>query len=461
MSQHLLQTTDSIAAIATPLGIGGIGVIRVSGDKALEIVDRVFKGNSLVKEQKPYTLQFGRIIENEETIDEVLVSVFHAPKSFTGENVVEISCHGSPAVLKKVLHLITNNGARLAAAGEFTKRAFLNGKMDLSEAEAIGDLIHAESESERKLAISHIKGAVSEVIKAKRQELIDLFALLELELDFAEEDVEFANREKLLDIIQNLIKDLNKLAASFEFGRAVKEGYRVVIFGEPNVGKSTLLNALLEEERAIVSEIPGTTRDAIEEVLIIGGTKFRFVDTAGLREKFADQIEGIGIEKTRQKMLEADLLIHLFDVNSESVEKILADYDKLKQTGKQIIAVGNKADNPDSLNTLKEKWSKIAPLMISAKHQQIDTLLDYLENLSKETGVTGREVMISSSRQLQAIERAKSALNKTIEALNSGLSVELVSLELRIALNALGEITGEISNEEILGSIFSRFCIGK
>jgi tRNA modification GTPase len=315
MSRQLLQTSDTIAAIATPLGIGGIGVIRVSGNKALEIVNHIFKGKTSVTAQQPYTIQFGKIIENNEIIDEVLLSVFHAPKSFTGENVVEISCHGSPAVLKKVLHLITLNGARIAAPGEFTKRAFLNGKMDLSEAEAIGDLIHAESEAERMLAISHIKGAVSNLIKTKRQELIDLFALLELELDFAEEDVEFANREKLLEIIHNLIKDLNKLAASFEFGRAVKEGYRVVIFGEPNVGKSTLLNALLEEERAIVSEIPGTTRDAIEEVLIIGGTKFRFVDTAGLRDEFTDQVEGIGIKKTYQKMQEADLLIHLFDVN--------------------------------------------------------------------------------------------------------------------------------------------------
>ena len=461
MSQQLLQTADTIAAIATPLGIGGIGVIRVSGNKALEIVDLIFKGKTSVTTQQPFSIQFGKIIENDEIIDEVLVSVFHAPKSFTGENVVEISCHGSPAVLKKVLHLITLNGARIAAPGEFTKRAFLNGKMDLSEAEAIGDLIHAESEAERVLAISHIKGAVSDLIKTKRQELIDLFALLELELDFAEEDVEFANREKLLDIIQNLIKDLNKLAASFEFGRAVKEGYRVVIFGEPNVGKSTLLNALLEEERAIVSEIPGTTRDAIEEVLIIGGTKFRFVDTAGLRDEFVDQVEGIGIKKTYQKMQEADLLIHLFDVNDESVEKVLSEYNKLLKTGKKIIAVGNKADKPERLPAFKEKWSKIAPLMISAKHQQIDVLLDFMENLSKETGITGREVIISSSRQLQAIERAKSALNKTVEALNSGLSGEIVSLELRIALNALGEITGEISNEEILGSIFSRFCIGK
>jgi tRNA modification GTPase len=461
MSQQLLQTSDTIAAIATPLGIGGIGVIRVSGNKALEIVDLIFKGKTSVTTQQPFSIQFGKIIENDEIIDEVLLSVFHAPKSFTGENVVEISCHGSPAVLKKVLHLITLNGARIAAPGEFTKRAFLNGKMDLSEAEAIGDLIHAESEAERMLAISHIKGAVSDLIKSKRQELIDLFALLELELDFAEEDVEFANREKLLEIIQNLVKDLNKLAASFEFGRAVKEGYRVVIFGEPNVGKSTLLNALLEEERAIVSEIPGTTRDAIEEVLIIGGTKFRFVDTAGLRDEFADQVEGIGIKKTYQKMQEADLLIHLFDVNDESVEKVLSEYNKLLKTGKKIIAVGNKADKPERLPAFKEKWSEITPLMISAKHQQIDALLDFMENLSKETGVTGREVMISSSRQLQAIERAKSALNKTIEALNSGVSGEIVSLELRIALNALGEITGEISNEEILGSIFSRFCIGK
>lgn len=463
--------TDTICAISTPFGVGGLAVIRVSGDEAVPLVvpfiDKTLKGQwlkvngkrSMVNDGEkntfhlsPFTFypnqaHFCTFLDGEEIIDEVVVTYFKAPKSYTGEDIVEISCHGSSYVQQKILQLLIAKGCRLANAGEFTQRAFLNGKMDLSQAEAVADLIHAQSEGPHRLAIEQLRGGFSKKIKQLRQELIDFSALLELELDFSEEDVEFADRKKLSDLLQRIKTEIQALSESFQMGNALKNGIPVAIVGKPNVGKSTLLNALLNEEKAIVSDIPGTTRDTIEDTLNINGTLFRFIDTAGLRES-SDAIESIGIERTRKTIEKAQIVIIVREIREDST-----DYGDLR--GKQVIEVINKIDTINLVATTGHE------ILISAKNRiGIDKLISRLLEFASGQKVADR-TLVSNLRHYEALNRALVFITNTENALKSGISTDLIAIDIRGALHHLGEITGEISTEDVLGAVFSRFCIGK
>lgn len=452
-----MDLNTTIAAIATPPGISATGMIRVSGPQAVEKVSQVFKGKKLTN-QASHTLHFGRIITPEGAIiDEVVVGLFLAPKSFTGENVVEISCHGSPYVLQKVMEQLFNTGIQQAEAGAFTKRAFLNGKLDLAMAEAVGDLIHSESKAAHLSAIHQLKGGISKKVGELREELVRLTSLLELELDFGEEDVEFADRTQLTNILEVIDREVGLLIQSFATGKMVKNGVSVAIVGKPNAGKSTLLNALLNEEKAIVSSIAGTTRDVIEDVVEVGGVLFRFFDTAGLRTT-ADEIEGKGIERAHQKMEQAHAIIYLFDVNEMSSSEVLQELESLPKD-KPVILVGNKID-------LVEDDIGIADLpdciLISSKEQKN---IDSLETLLLEkVGLTGESSdfsQVTTLRHVEALKRIARSVTDIRNALVSGISSELVVQDIKFALEAMGEITGEVTNDEILGTIFSKFCIGK
>ncbi|MCL2414411.1 MAG: tRNA uridine-5-carboxymethylaminomethyl(34) synthesis GTPase MnmE [Bacteroidales bacterium] len=461
---------DTICAIATPFGVGGIAVIRISGKNAFSLVSRhcepkakqsstvvdCFGRASLAMTERK--AQFCEFHNNGELIDEVVVTYFKTPKSYTGEDVVEISCHGSTYVQQKILQILIENGCRLANAGEFTQRAFLNGKMDLSQAEAVADLIHSQSEGSHRLAIEQLRGGFSEKIKQLRQELIDFTALLELELDFSEEDVEFADREKLLELLQRIKVEIQTLSDSFKLGNALKNGIPVAIVGKPNVGKSTLLNALLNEEKAIVSEIPGTTRDTIEDTLNIRGTLFRFIDTAGLRES-SDTIENIGIERTKKTIEKAQIVIVVDEAKGErqkaKAKETLCLSPFALRPNQQIIHVINKIDSiPNFTNSSNE-------IPISAKNGiGIEKLIDKLLELASEQKVSDR-TLVSNLRHYEALNRALIFITSSENALESGISADLVAIDIRGALHHLGEITGEISADDVLGAVFSRFCIGK
>lgn len=452
-----LKFDDTIAAIATPSGVSATGMIRVSGKKSVENVSHIFKGKRLT-EQASHTLHFGRILSKEgEVIDEVVVGLFLAPKSFTGENVVEINCHGSPYVLQKVMERLYDVGVRQAAAGEYTKRAFLNGKLDLAMAEAVGDLIHSESKGTHLSAIHQLKGGISKKVGELREELVRLTSLLELELDFGEEDVEFADRTQLTNILQVIKDEVGLLISSFATGKMVKNGVSVAIVGKPNAGKSTLLNALLNEEKAIVSSIAGTTRDVIEDVVELGGVLFRFFDTAGLRVT-SDEIEGKGIERAHQKMEQAHAIIYLFDVGELDDSEVATELDTLPK-GKPVILVGNKTDLVEGSVSLP---SFPGCLFISSKELQN---IDKLEAaLLQEVGLSGDSndfSQVTTLRHVEALKRIEKSVLDIHNALVSGVSSELVVQEIKIALEAMGEITGEVTNDEILGTIFSKFCIGK
>jgi len=456
--------SDTICAISTPFGVGGIAVIRVSGENALSLVSRhcepkakqsnsavdCFGRSSLAMTEREAI--FCQFKNNNELIDEVVATYFKAPKSYTGEDIVEISCHGSIYVQQKILEILIENGCRLANAGEFTQRAFLNGKMDLSQAEAVADLIHSQSEGSHRLAIEQLRGGFSDKIKQLRQELIDFTALLELELDFSEEDVEFADRAKLLGLLHRIKTEIQTLSDSFKLGNALKNGIPVAIVGKPNVGKSTLLNALLNEEKAIVSDIPGTTRDTIEDTLNIRGTLFRFIDTAGLRES-SDTIENIGIERTKKTIEKAQIVIVVDEVRGAGCEVRGVNYGNLHE--KQVIHVMNKIDTAtDFSNTSNE-------IFISAKNGTgIETLIEKLLELAGEQKVSDR-TLVSNLRHYEALTRALSFITNSENALKSGISADLVAIDIRGALHHLGEITGEISADDVLGAVFSRFCIGK
>ncbi|MCB0736827.1 MAG: tRNA uridine-5-carboxymethylaminomethyl(34) synthesis GTPase MnmE [Bacteroidetes bacterium] len=452
-----LNLHDTIAAIATPIGVSATGTIRVSGDKALELVSQVFKGKDLAK-QDGYTMHFGRIMaDNGDVIDEVVAGVFKAPKSYTGENVVELSCHGSPYVLQRVLERLLEVGIRQAGPGEFTKRAFLNGKLDLSMAEAVGDLIVSESKAAHHSAIYQLKGGISEKIRALREELVSFTSLLELELDFAEEDVEFANRDKFLNLLSGIEAEVEKLINSFGTGKMIKEGVTVAIVGRPNAGKSTLLNALLDEERAIVSDIEGTTRDYIEDTASIKGFLFRFIDTAGLRET-GDEIETIGIARALEKAKGAHLIIYLFDANKLSIEDVKADLAQFPDA--LVLAIGNKTDllfeKPKNLEI-----DQIPVHYLSSKNDNdVEELKDFLlSQLGLET--ENKDFShITNARHYQALQSIKSSIQSVLNGFKLGLSSEFVVQDIRLALDAMGEITGEVTNDEILGTIFSKFCIG-
>lgn len=450
-----------ICAISTPFGTGGIAVIRVSGEGVHALVDRLFKAKTSLMDAKPGTVHFGRIERNGETLDEVLCSVFRAPHSFTGEDTVEIACHGSLFIQQELLRWLIDAGCRAAEPGEFTQRAFLNGKMDLTQAEAVADLIAAQSKAEKDLALSQLRGSVSAELAQLRERLLHFTSLVELELDFADhEELEFADRTQLVALADEIEYKLDKLLASFRTGNAIRHGIPVAIIGAPNVGKSTLLNALLGEQRAIVSDIRGTTRDTIEETLVIDGILFRLIDTAGLRET-DDVLENMGIERSRRAAQNAQVVITLLEPqmnealtreNREKNESIL-DFT----AGFTDIIAYNKADILSPLE--REQLGKNA-ILISAKNGDVEPLRRELVRMARETMDTSA-VMLSNARHYEAITRAHNAIKRVQEGLENKLSGELLSLDLQDCLSALGEVTGQITNTEVLQNIFSKFCIGK
>ncbi|MFT5725359.1 MAG: tRNA modification GTPase [Bacteroidia bacterium] len=448
----MLNLQDTIVAPATPAGVSAISIVRLSGNDAISIVDACF--TKPLKDQPGYTIHYGFIKDGDADVDEVLVSLFRNPQSYTGEDSIEISCHGSPFIVRRVIETMINNGARMADPGEFTLRAFLNQKLDLAQAEAVADMIHSNSEASLQMAISQIRGGFSEDISYLRQELIDFAALIELENDFGEEDVEFANRPKLRALVEKIITHIEKLRTSFVAGNAMKNGVNTVIAGKPNAGKSTLLNALLNEDRAIVSEIEGTTRDTIEEMFVLKGVQFRLIDTAGLRES-TDHIEQIGVGKAKAEMDKAELLMYLFDVTKTTPESL---HDELTELPKvdTVVLVANKIDAID----FKEKDWPSNTVAISAKHKNIDTLLKRLEDIV-DTYEFGNETIVNNARHADALAKSSDALQTVLEGLSNDIPSDLVALDIRDGLYYLGLITGEVTNDEVLSSIFGRFCIGK
>ncbi|MEY1640123.1 tRNA uridine-5-carboxymethylaminomethyl(34) synthesis GTPase MnmE [Tenuifilum osseticum] len=464
------DTTQTIVAIATPPGMGAIAVLRLSGERSLEITSSVFrpakKGKSL-KEQKAYTIHYGSIIDGDREVDQVLVSLFRAPHSYTGEDVVEISCHGSTVIQQQLLELLVRHGARLAQPGEFTLRAFMNGKIDLSQAEAIADLIASTSETARRVALNQMRGGISNKLAVLRNELLRFTALVELELDFSEEDVEFANRGELEALINSIISEIDKLSASFSQGNAIKMGIPVTIAGKPNVGKSTLLNRLLNEEKAIVSEIAGTTRDAIEDTIHLGGINFRFIDTAGLRQT-TDTIESIGIERAFVKIEKARIVLYLADAqaNLDEIISEVEDFATKLSPSQNLIVLVNKEDKSTQAHVeevLSELTGKgFSALALSAKAgHNIEQLQQLLIAMGKADMPENEDVVVTSIRHYNALQSARASLVQVLNGLQANLSGDLLAIDIHQAIDYLGEITGEISNDEVLGFIFSKFCIGK
>jgi tRNA modification GTPase len=469
MLYNIDNQQDTIVALATAPGIGAIGVIRLSGKDAIEICDLFFYGKKL-SEQLSHTIHFGTIRDEENRIlDEVLVSIFKTPKSYTRENVVEISCHGSPYILQQIIQLFLRNGCRMANAGEFTLRAFLNGQLDLSQAEAVADLISSSSEASHSVAMQQMRGGISLEIKRLREELINFASLIELELDFGEEDVEFANRDALKALMEKIQRYINALLQSFQLGNAIKNGISTVIAGRPNAGKSTLLNALLNEERAIVSEIAGTTRDTIEEILNIKGVEFRLIDTAGIREA-TDAIEKIGVAKTMEKIEQSSVLLYVFDVIETEPQEVIEDLRQLMQINQKLLVVSNKMDfNPyfSADDLLKAQGDEVFLqkeniIAVSAKNEMnIPYLKEKLYDTAIESNISQESVIVSNSRHYDALNKANASIKDAIFALENNVTSDFMALDIRRALSYLGEITGEVSVEDLLGNIFSKFCIGK
>ncbi len=459
---------DSIVALATPSGIGAISVIRISGQDAIKIVSKFFKSiNGKILENQPtHTIHLGHIIKKDQIIDEVLVSIFKNPRSYTGENVVEISCHGSNYIQQEIIQLFLKNGCRMADNGEFTMRAFLNGKMDLSQAEAVADVIASNSSASHQMAIQQMRGGIKNELKELREQLLDFAALIELELDFSGEDVEFADRAKFKALVVTISSVLKRLIESFAFGNAMKNGIPVAIIGEPNVGKSTLLNALLNEEKAIVSEIAGTTRDAIEDELIIEGVAFRFIDTAGIRET-NDLVESIGIKKAYEKAENAQLIIFLIDANKylQTKETFQTEIIKIKKRfpHKKVLIIANKVDSLTASN--KKKVSSGIPdvLLLSAKQKiGIESLLSELTSQVNKGALSNNETIVTNSRHFEALNNALGAIKSVQQGIELDISTDLFSIDIRECLRHLGNITGEYDvDKDILGHIFSNFCIGK
>ena len=446
---------DTICAIATAAGVGAISVIRLSGQEAFSICNKVFPAKNLI-EQASHTVHFGTIRDDDKIVDEVLVTLFKNPQSYTGEDVVEVSCHGSIYIQNQLIQLFLKNGARMAQAGEFTLRAFINGKIDLSQAEAVADLIASESEAAHQVAMQQMRGGFSNELKILREELLNFASLIELELDFGEEDVEFADRDKFNELLKEIKATLKRLVDSFSVGNVIKNGIPVAILGEPNVGKSTLLNALLNEERAIVSDIAGTTRDTIEDDLIIGGVHFRFIDTAGLRET-SDVVESMGIQKALEKAQQAQVVLYVMDA-SKNLSKQLEEIEELKRKmAKKLVVVVNKIDQ----NHAAKEQVKDA-LFISAKEKEgLEALTDTLLSFVNTGRLSNNQTIVSNSRHVDALNKSLEQIIKTIEGLNSGISGDFLAMDIRKALFHIGEITGEISTDDLLDNIFSNFCIGK
>jgi len=449
---------DTIIALATAQGVSAIAVIRLSGKEAIAVTQKIFHGKNLL-EQNSHTLHFGTIQDGDKTIDEVLVSLFREPHSFTKENAVEISCHGSPVIVKEIIKAFLKNGARLAEPGEFTKRAFLNGRFDLAQAEAVADLINAETDNARQAALNQMRGGFSNEIRHLREELIHFASLIELELDFGEEDVEFAKREDLKDLIKKIQSYLTSLILSFDQGNVVKNGIPTVIAGRPNAGKSTLLNTLLNEERAIVSDIPGTTRDAIEDEMILGGVAFRFIDTAGLRET-RDVIEALGIERTREQMRKASLILYLFDLSAASEEEIMSEIDELEKLSIPYFKVGNKIDKAD--RALVSRLEKENFIFISASAKtNIQQLKDLILSRFLVKNVKQGDVLVTNLRHYHNLLQTNESLTRVLQGMDKSVTGDFLAMDIRQALHYLGEITGEITTDDLLANIFSKFCIGK
>ncbi len=460
---------DSVIALATPSGAGAIAVLRLSGEKSIEIVNRFFfsvkKDKSLLN-QKTQTIHLGHIIDNARVLDEVLVSVFKAPDSYTGENVVEISCHGSVFIQQEILQLFLRNGCRMADNGEFTMRAFLNNKMDLSQAEAVADVIASNSAASHRMAVQQMRGGITNELKELRSQLLDFVALIELELDFSEEDVEFADKSGFRVLITKISSILKRLIDSFAFGNSMKNGIPVAIIGEPNVGKSTLLNALLNEEKAIVSDIAGTTRDAVEDEIIIDGVAFRFIDTAGIRET-EDVVENIGIQKTYEKADNAQLILFLVDSEkikakpSEIEEEIVLVRQRFEY--KRLLVIASKTDSLSDSKLTEIKVAFPDVLLLSAKQKTgIDVLKRKLTSLVNTGVLSNNETIITNSRHFEALTHALGSIQSVENGIESGISSDLFAIDIRECLRHLGNITGEYDiDRDILGHIFSNFCIGK
>lgn len=447
---------DTIAALATPQGTGAIGVIRVSGTQAISVLDALFPSKKL-QEQPSHTLHVGLLKQGDTVLDEVVLALFKAPRSYTGENVVEISCHGSHYVQQQVLQCLVEQGVRIAKPGEFTQRAFLNGKLDLVQAESVADLIASNTEASKKQALQNMRGGFSGIIKQLRDQLLSFSALIELELDFSQEDVEFADRTQLFGLLSNASVQVRRLLQSFRLGNVIKNGVQVAIIGKPNAGKSTLLNTLLQEDRAIVSDIAGTTRDTIEEVLNINGVLFRLIDTAGIREHTSDVIESIGVEKSLAKMREADVVLYLYDVTQTTAEELSEMEGKLKEQEIQYLLVGNKADVAST--GLFEVGNTI---YISAKSGEgVDGLKEKLFDMAVEDSVEKDQTVITNARHVEALQKIEASLEEISNGLKNGLPGDLVALDIRHCLHYLGLISGEVTNEDQLDYIFSKFCIGK
>lgn len=448
---------ETIVALATPSGVGAIAVIRVSGSETFPIVNNLFKGKNL-EIQPSHTIHFGTIRDGKLIVDEVLVSLFKAPASYTREDTIEISCHGSDYIIQKILKLIIREGARLANAGEFTQRAFLNGQLDLAQAEAVADLIASDSEASHQTAINQIRGGFSKQIAQLREQLINFASLIELELDFGEEDVEFANRDDLRQLIFRIQSVLVPLIESFAMGNVIKNGVPTVIVGKPNAGKSTLLNRLLNEEKAIVSDIAGTTRDVIEDELFIEGIRFRLIDTAGLR-KATDTIEAIGVERTMQQMEKASLIIYLFDASEIDLSVIS---EQIVDFNVPYLLVGNKVDKLSLEKKMAFDTAYSDIIWISAsENQNIEILKDILVRKVKTKEIKTGDTVVTNLRHFQHLSQTNEALENVLEGLNQSITGDFLAQDIRFALHHLGEITGQITTDDLLANIFSRFCIGK
>ncbi|MDB2568499.1 tRNA uridine-5-carboxymethylaminomethyl(34) synthesis GTPase MnmE [Flavobacteriaceae bacterium] len=453
---------ETIIALATPNGLGAISVIRISGLNAISVTEKLFKpkGNKKLSNQKSHTVHLGHLMKNGHELDEVLVTLFKGPHSYTGENTIEISCHGSTFIQQEIIDLFIENGIRVANPGEFTLRAFINGKMDLNQAEAVADLIASENEGSHKLAMEQMKNGFSNDLIKLRAELLHFSSMIELELDFSQEDVEFAERSEFKKLTVKIQTELEKLIDSFKSGNVLKNGISVAIAGKPNAGKSSLLNTLLNEDKAIVSDIPGTTRDSIEDSLVIDGINFRFTDTAGLRET-EDIIESKGIEKTKEKINNARILIYLFDSNDTTFNEINSDMKSFKRKDLSVLLVRNKVDLKNTNQNLINQLEKFEIIQISANN--IDSVSSLKKRLVNEINILNpyTDTVISNSRHYEALMKALKAIKEVNIGLKSDISGDLLSVDIRKSIEHLAEITGEITNDDVLGNIFANFCIGK
>ena len=457
---------DNIVAIASPPGLGAISLIRISGNDCINQIDNIFYGFDKIKltDQESHKLQLGYIKDGDETIDKVLVTIFRNPKSYTGEDLVEISCHGSIYIQEKILQTILNQNCRIANPGEFTFRSFINGKMDLSEAEAVADLIASNTKASHKLALNQMRGGFKNDINKLRDELVNFASLIELELDFSQEDVDFVNIDKLNDLVSKIEIKLTALIKSFKIGNVIKNGLPIVIIGKPNSGKSTLLNCLLNEEKAIVSSVPGTTRDFIEDQININGIKCRFIDTAGIR-KTEDKIENLGIKKTYEKIEEAEIILYLIDgyiLNNKNFDNYINEISKIKSdfNEKEVIVLINKCDI--TIKISDDNLASLLAIEISAKQGlNIDKLIERISAYMSKLSIDSHNVIVTNSRHLDLLSKTHNEIKKIKSSIKQNISSDLLSIDIKQASYFLGELTGEISNDELLGNIFSKFCIGK